>query len=471
MEQAAGKLMVRVDPEIARVIENAGAPIGVPAMIPAPATLPGKVGFVQGLLGLYGALRHGTAAMHDYRERYGDLYRAQLLTRSVVIVWDADEIQKILRNEDATWSTAMGWDAIMFQNLDAQRGNIGALLTLDFDEHRLARKLVQPAFTQKALAGYLAIAKRGFEAEIPRWLAAGAVDFKREVRTLLARVAGEIFTGVKDPAQVAQLDRALAEFWRGMMVVSRSSMSGTFRRARRGFQTLRTFFLERVAERRANPGDDLFSQMCAAEDEDQLGDEAMVRVFLTVMFGAFDTTSAGVTSMAYLLAKHPEWQDRLREEATRAGELDVASLKSLKECEWAWKETLRLMPVSTFLPRRALRDVEIGGHQLRAGTLVAPMAGGLGRHPKWWKDPLKFDPLRFSPERAEDKQHPAIHLPFGAGPHACIGMQLSNMEVKMFWHHVLRRCRFRLAKDYEARHTHTPMGCVSGKVRLVLEPL
>jgi cytochrome P450 len=138
-----------------------------------------------------------------------------------------------------------------------------------------------------------------------------------------------------------------------------------------------------------------------------------------------------------------------------------------------WKETLRLMPVAGFLPRVALRDVDLGGYRVRAGTFVAPMTSGMGRHPRWWKDPDRFDPERFSPERAEDRAHPAIYLPFGAGAHACVGLQLANMEVKLFWHNFLARCSFSLESDYEGRHTTAPLGTISGKVslRLLASPL
>ncbi len=151
------------------------------------------------------------------------------------------------------------------------------------------------------------------------------------------------------------------------------------------------------------------------------------------------------------------------------GALDGVAMKHLRQTEWVWKETLRLMPLAPFLPRVALRDVELGGHLVRAGTFVMPMIGGMGRHPRWWKDPDRFDPERFSPERAEDRQHPAIYLPFGAGAHACIGMQLANMEVKLFWHNLLARCSFSLEKDYEANHTLPPLGTVSGMVSLRLK--
>ncbi|MDP9003050.1 MAG: cytochrome P450 [Myxococcota bacterium] len=471
----AGAANVVVAPAILAVIQSARTPIGVPRRADAPKSLPGVEGVWWAIHGLFGVLRRGVAySVENGLERFGEVYRAPFIGNSVVAIWDADEIHKILKNEDHAWSTAMGWHALMFEGLDPRSGNIGALLTLDFDDHRVARKLVQPAFTLNAIKGYLAVAERRFDRAVPAWIERRRVSFKSEIRALLASVAGEIFTGIQDSAKIAALDRALSDFWHGMMAITRNPwLSTTFRRSRRGFETLRTSFLELVPERRKQGGDDLFSLMCRVEDRDGLTDEAVVRVFLTVMFGAFDTTSAAMTSMAYLLAKHPEWQERLRDEAQRIppGGLDVSTMKSMRTLEWVWKETMRLMPVSSFVPRWALREVEVCGHALRAGTLVAPMAGAIGRHPKWWKEPLKFDPERFSPERAEDQQHPGISNPFGAGAHACVGMQLANLEMKAFWHKFLGACRFSLEKDYEARHTHTPMGTVSGKVSLRLEPI
>jgi cytochrome P450 len=465
---------IDVDPEIRRTIGDPAAPAGVPANVTPSAEMPGRVGFLEGMRSLYGMLVHGIAFEDGLRKRHGDFYRSMFIDTPVVVVWDADEIHRILRNDGDAWSAAMGWDTLMFRGLERGGRNTGTLLSLDFDDHRVARKLVQPAFTTKAIEGYIAIGARGFDRTIPGWVARGRVDFKPEVRALLAQVSGEIFTGVADPANAKVLDRALTDFWNGMMAISHDArFSRTWRKSQRGFELLKKTFLDLVPERRRAGGADLFSRMCSGGDEDGLGDEALVRVFLTIMFGAFDTTSAAITSMAYLLAKHPEWQERLRTEAKTvdASRLDVAAMRTMKSIDLVWKETLRLMPVAGFVPRRALRDVQVGRYELRAGTFVVPLMGGIGRHPTWWKDPMKFDPERFSPERAEDKQHAALSMPFGAGAHACVGMQLSSVEMKLFWHRMLTSCRFTLAKDYDARHTFTPMGSVSGKVALALTPL
>jgi len=136
-----------------------------------------------------------------------------------------------------------------------------------------------------------------------------------------------------------------------------------------------------------------------------------------------------------------------------------------------WKETLRLFPVAGDVPRTTLRDVQLGQWRIPAGAGVIPFIATVLQDGSWWTDPQTFDPDRFSEGRAEDKKHKGLFLPFGAGAHACIGLQLATTEVKGFWHAMLTRCRFRLERDYEGHHGFTPIGTVSGDVALVVERL
>jgi cytochrome P450 len=448
-------------------------PTGVPRPAPLPRSLPGDASIWARLRNLVGVVRDGADFLDRQHADHGEIYVGTNGLLPYIAVWDPDEAQKIARNESGIWSAPLGW-GLVFREIDPATGQPDGLLSRDFDLHRAARKVVQPAFTAKAIKGYIERTERTLERTVPGWIAEGQVSFKREIRTLLARVSNDIFTGFEDDASIERLDLGLTDAWRGVLALSKNPrLSPTFRRAQQGYLGLQKTFRELVPARRVAPGNDLFSLMCAGEDGGGLDDAALVDVFVSLMFAAFDTTSAGVTSMAYLLAKHPAWQERVREEALAVprGGLDWAALQKMESLEWVWKETLRLMPVTGFLPRRNLREVEVLGHRLPAGSYVGPMTGVIGRHPAWWNEPLKFDPERFSPARAEDKRHPGIYLPFGAGPHACVGMQLANIEAKLFWHALLTRCRFGLARDYTARHTYTPFGMVSGKVELELTRL
>lgn len=463
------RAMVVVDAALADLIGNPAAPRSLPMRVTPPDSVPGERGAWAAASELYGQLRHGVRAYAELRARYGDVHYFRFAFEPMVAVWDPDAINAILRNEDNVWSAGLGWDSV-FAGLDPSGDNLSFLSSLDFDVHRSARKLVQPAFTANAIKGYIDLAAHHLDATIPSWIARGRIDFKHEVRALLARVANSIFTGLEDPAQVALVDRLLRESWRFPQAIVKHQLGLTYRRGQRSHARLRAFFRELLPARRRATGADLFSRLCQAQDTEGVSDDAVVGIFVGIMAGAYDTTSAAVASMAYLLATHPEWQERMGAELATVSDdaRDWNALKKLEVSERVWKETLRLMPVSAFIPRRALREVELGGHRLAAGTAVAAAVGVIGHHPTWWTNPTQFDPDRFALERAEDKRHPALFLPFGAGAHGCVGMQLAGIEAKLLWHALLTRCRFTLTEPYRAEHTYTPLGCVSGRVGISL---
>jgi cytochrome P450 len=439
---------------------------------PSIAHLPGEAGVVRGIVNVLGYLQNGVAHVARKRRKYGPVFRTLIGARPSVWICDAELATAIARNADQAWSAALGWNAI-FGGVDTTSETVDGLGALDGQPHRDARRLLQPAFSPSAIEGYLGIAAPILRRAVEGWLARGRIRFKPEARSLLADVSSRIFLG--DTVDGPMLNRALADAWAAPLALAKNPwLSPAWRRAQRGHAVLRRELGARIQERRALGGADLFSRLCSvANDVDWLDDAGLVRLFIGVLFGAFDTTGAGLASMAYLLARDPEWQARLREEALDVDRAPIGydDLRKLEATDRAWKETLRLFPVIGGLPRYALRDVEIGGHRIPAGTMVLAMIGSAQRDAPWWTAPERFDPDRFSSARAEDKIKPGLFAPFGAGAHACIGTQLATVEVKAFWHTMLTSCRFRLARDYEARHTYTPMGSVSGDVELLVEPL
>jgi cytochrome P450 len=415
-------------------------------------------------------LRTGEALFTELVRRQGPVFRHMLGLSPVVFVGDPDCIWSVVRNEDRVWSAALPWTYYLSGLAPGE--TCDGPLTLDFEAHRDARQLLQPAFSAQAIAGYLHGARQLYRETIDEWMRRGRIGFKAEVRRLFAMISARVLMGMNDPREAEMLDRAMTDGWQAVLAVfKRSAWSPGWQRARRGYGTLWSTLRPLMAERRQG-GADLLSQICQARDDaGWLDDDARMRLFINTMFGAFDTTASGAAGMAYLLCKHPTWQDRLRTEARalRSTEPSPEELKSLEQGEWVWKETLRMFPVAGHLSRQALSEVTLGGHRIPPATLIMALTGSAANDPKWWTEPSRFDPERFSPARAEDKRHKAMYLPFGAGAHACVGAQLAGLEIKAFWHALLTRCRFRLARDYECRHTYVPIGIVSGDVELILE--
>jgi cytochrome P450 len=436
--------------------------------------LPGEDGALVGIRNLVGWVRRGNAHLVEQRQRFGPVYRTRLGNKPVVCVADPELVAGIARNEERAWSTALAYLAF-FHGLDPTSPTFDILNAMDFEFHRDARKVVQPAFGPAATAGYLEDAQPMFEQAIEGWIAAGGVTFKPAIRRLLADVSSRIFLGTDDAAVGAMLDRSLQQFWGSSFALAKVPwFSPAWRGGIEGYRRMRTAFRPLVEERRTGNGRDLFSLLCKeSRGAHGLDEDGVVRVFIGVLAAAFDTTSLGLSSMAYLLARHPEWQERLRDEAfaVSAGRISYDDTKRLGATDRAWKETLRLFPIAPHLPRVALRDVQLAEWRIPAGALVLAMVAPVLMDPAWWTDPPRFDPDRFSDERAEDRKHRGAFVPFGAGAHACVGLHLANVEARAFWHAMLTRCRFRLVKDYEARHSFNLLGVASGEVKLAIERL
>lgn len=461
-----------VDPAIVRAVGDVGRPERPYPGRPDLSHIPGEAGPVAAMTHLWGIMRHGRAHLEEQARRCGSIYRVQLGRYDVVVTTDPVLGGQMLRNADGAWSTALGWLAQLGAVVD---GPADMPLTLDFAHHRDIRRLLQPSFKAEALASYVETANRYFVAATDRWVGDGRVDFKEAVRRMFARVAADVFMGIDDEREAEELDRAMADFWRFLWALVQSErLSPSFRASRRATKWFLDRFGAQIAARRTSGGSDLFTRLCQTNEAvDWLDDEALTRVLLGVMVAAFDTTSAAVTNMAYLLARNPEWQERLRSEALELDTeaVDYEQIKGLKQLDWVWKETLRFYPVAPGVARIALREVNLSGHRIPAGALVAVRFSVAFRDPTCFADPDRFDPERFAPPRSEDKHCNGAFIPFGAGHHACIGSQLSGLEGKAFWYQFLRKARFRLAKPYEARHECRPLGLVSGNVSLAIEPV
>lgn len=158
----------------------------------------------------------------------------------------------------------------------------------------------------------------------------------------------------------------------------------------------------------------------------------------------------------YALAQAPEWQQRLRAELG-SDPFSYNALPSLEETDWCIKEALRLYPPLVSIPRRAMKSFSFQGYHIEAGSYVGVSIVNTHRDAKYWQQPEQFDPLRFSPSRAEDKQHSYLWLPFGGGVHKCIGLQFAQMQIKLFLRALLANYQLELANGSSVAFQQVPI--------------
>lgn len=156
-----------------------------------------------------------------------------------------------------------------------------------------------------------------------------------------------------------------------------------------------------------------------------------------------ETTASTVTWALFILAQRPETVARVRAEIADVvgeGPLDLEVTKRLVFLRAVIKETLRLYPPGAFLPRVALRPVEIGSHRVPRGGMVMIAPWIIHRHRDLWDDPDYFDPDRFLGAH-EKTQTPGAYLPFGLGPRVCVGGAFALTEGTLILARLLRRYR------------------------------
>jgi cytochrome P450 len=91
--------------------------------------------------------------------------------------------------------------------------------------------------------------------------------------------------------------------------------------------------------------------------------------------------------------------------------------------------------------------------------------------PEWWPDPFHWDPERFSEERAEHERHTHSWIPFGGGPHHCLGRLFAEMQVKAIMHQMVRRFRWSVPDEYRMPVQQAPISKPADGLPIDIEPL
>ena len=150
----------------------------------------------------------------------------------------------------------------------------------------------------------------------------------------------------------------------------------------------------------------------------------------------------------------------------------MEALEKLETLDLVMNESLRLVTPLPMNIRQTVRDTDLLGHYLPAGTNVVTWPSMNHHLPELWTDPEKFDPARFAEPRNEHKQHRYAFAPFGGGAHKCIGMVFGQLEVKTVMHRLLRQYRLELIHPgYKSRLDYGGMPMPMDGMPIVLRPL
>jgi cytochrome P450 len=385
-------------------------------------------------------------------EEPGDVVHYELFRRNIFLVKHPDLIRDVLVTNQHDYAKGEGlqW---------AKRFLGEGLLTSEGEFHTRQRRLAQPAFHRQRIGAYAAVMTDYATRTRDRLREGRPFDMHQEMMALTLAVAGKTMCDADVESEAAVIGEALTDvislFPRFVLpfasLLHRLPLPAT-RRFERARGRLDTVVYRMIEDRRRSGQDrgDLLSILLLARDEEGDGghmtDTHLRDEVMTMFLAGHETTANALSWTWYLLAQNPEAEARFHAEvdAVLAGrQPSFDDLPRLRYTEMVLAESMRLYPPAWGLGRRALRAHTLGGVAVPADALVLMSPFLVQRDPRFFPDPLRFDPTRFTPE-ARAARPKFAYFPFGGGARQCIGEPFAWMEGVMILATLAQRWRFRL---------------------------
>ncbi|KAH0702385.1 hypothetical protein KY290_017675 [Solanum tuberosum] len=225
---------------------------------------------------------------------------------------------------------------------------------------------------------------------------------------------------------------------------------------------------DQCLETHSNEKDLLHSILEGAINDGNVGENSSRKFIVdnckNIYFAGHESTAVAASWCLMLLALHPEWQSRIREEMAQIcpdGVLDAESVSKMKMVTMVIQEVMRLYPPAAFVSREALEDTQIGHIVVPKGVCLWTLIPTLHRDPEiWGRDANEFKPERFENGVSGACKLPQVYIPFGLGPRLCLGRNFAMVQLKVVISLIISKFRFSLSPKYK----HSPA------YRMIVEP-
>jgi cytochrome P450 len=386
---------------------------------------------------------------------YGDIVHFKLGTQAVYLLNHPDYIKDVLVTHQRNFIKGRG--------LERAKRMLGeGLLTSEHEFHRRQRRLAQPAFHRQRIAQYGTVMAAYSARRAERWSDGEERDVAEEMMRLTLAIVGKTLFDADVEGEAAEIGAALTAAMQLFQTVTLPFAdlldrlpTPANRRFREARARLDATIYRMIAERRSSGEDrgDFLSMLLRhvdADTDERMSDEQLRDEALTIFLAGHETTANALTWTWYLLSQHPEVEQQLHAELHEAlgGRLPaVDDLARLPYTEMVLHEAMRLYPPAWILGRRALSPYPVAGHVVPAGGLILMSQYVMHHDARFFPDPYRFDPLRWT-AAARAERPKFSYFPFGGGPRQCIGESFAWMEGILAIATIARRWRMRLVPGH-----------------------
>ncbi|MDZ7811617.1 MAG: cytochrome P450 [Ideonella sp.] len=433
--------------------------------VPPSAEIPGP------RMGLWRALKHSRQMRRDYlgtlddlHLRFGDISKMGLIVETVVDVFNP-ELARELLVDHAAQITRWERGPAVFAQLMGQ-----SVLVTEGETWQRQRRMLQPAFTPKRVAGYARLmtdaARHALDSVLPVGQPRGRVNIDELwttvamdviMRTLFSSRAPDDARAAGQAVQVLGA-AAMQEMMRPFALPSWLPLPGQ-RAKTQALQMMRELVGRHIDERRQaapdDPRQDLLAMLLALRDEHSGEPLSPVEVFdqcMVTFQAGHETTATALLWWTRLMAEYPHSAQRAQDEVDQVLQGREPEAEDMARLPWltaTLKEAMRLYPpVGALLLRRATEDFSLGGRHIQKGWVLRVTPWVLQRDARNFPDPLRFMPQRFMPEAPPVPR--GAWMPFGAGPRVCIGQHFSMLEMTLLAAMLLQRFNLSLPADARA---------------------
>ncbi len=384
------------------------------------------------------------ATLQGLQGDYGDMVSLTKPNgRLAYFVNDAHEVRRILTRRHSKYHKGPG-----FERVKMLLGN--GLIVSDGDVWRRSRTMIQPAFSRQNVHRLMTVMVECSDRRAVRWAEAArngetlniteeTCDFALEL--ILISIFGDDY----ETRIVTQGDNPFAFLSRD----STRDLSVVMK-----VRHLRELLTSIIEDRRAGRGSqhfDFLAMYLDATDKqgNPFSDGELLDELMTLIVAGFETSANTLNWVWYLIAKHPEVEQKLIAEAEsivpNVSAITAENLTAMQYTQQALEETLRLYPPVWLFTRRSHAEDELDDYDVPTGTDIYLSPYILHRTEHYWPDPDRFDPERFAPTDTPKKDRP--YFPFSLGPRRCLGEYFSFLEMKVHLGLLLPRFRMRLVDE------------------------